>query len=667
MRLITDKPGIFWTRCVIVVAMALMVSLTNSWLTSAAGIPDPTFGVGGKVTTLDFAGPALAITIQTDGKIVAVGGSSGPMAVARYNIDGSLDSSFDTDGEVTISIPGGNVDGSAVAVEATTGKIVAAGQRFNDSTGTHFVVVRLLGNGTLDNTFDGDGILDVTIPDTGALPGSIAIQSDGKILVGATRAPQVNPIPTVMRFNTNGTVDTGFATSGTINVPLIAILKTVLLQNDKILVGGLSFIRRYDMNGILDPSFGTAGSIPNGTGPNALLSDGKIIGFLRTTNPSMAFVRRYNSDGSVDSGFGSSVSVFDSATAVAVRQNGEVIVVSSGYGQNYQSIVRYSPTGTQLADSNVSYVTDVEVQTDGKIVTAGAAVATGNGAGFGLTRYLNIIIDGKVADFDGDGKADFSVFRPSSGTWFVRNSSSTNTTSAQFGIATDRIVPGDYDGDGKTDFAVFRDGTWYLLGSFNSTLSTVQWGQSGDLPVTADYDQDGRTDIAVYRDGNWYILRSIDGTVRTSFWGTSGDKPVPADYDGTGSINLAVFRPSNGIWYIQYDRLSDGYFTLYFGVSGDQPVPADFDGDGGTDLAVYRPTTGVWYFRNLSSTSPLRSQQFGISTDKAVPADYDGDGRPDVAVFRDGTWYVLESLNGLTAVQWGTSGDDPVPGAYFQH
>jgi hypothetical protein len=125
-----------------------------------------------------------------------------------------------------------------------------------------------------------------------------------------------------------------------------------------------------------------------------------------------------------------------------------------------------------------------------------------------------------TADFDGDGRTDLSVFRPSDGTWHVLQSG-TNTYRVQpFGLNTDEIVPGDYDGDGRTDFAVFRPstGVWYVLRSSDSLVSTINWGLATDKPVPTDYDGDGKTDIAVYRNGTWYLLQS------------SNDKPVPSAF-----------------------------------------------------------------------------------------------------------------------------------------
>ncbi len=274
----------------------------------------------------------------------------------------------------------------------------------------------------------------------------------------------------------------------------------------------------------------------------------------------------------------------------------------------------------------------------------------------------------KLADFDGDGQADVSVFRPSDGVWYLQRSSA-GFTSIQFGLSTDRIVPGDYDGDGKTDVAVWRpsNGSWYSLDSSNGALRYAVFGQNGDLPTPGDYDGDGKSDISVYRpaNNNFYLLYSSDGSFHFQQWGAGGDQPVVGDYDGDGKSDFAIFRPSVGIFYIL--QSSNGVVRgQQFGQSGDKPLAGDFDGDGKTDIAVFRPSTGAWYSLNSSDNS-VRGLGWGTNGDIAAAADYDGDGKWDVAVFRPatGTFYILQSTtNALRAAQFGTNGDVPVPSAY---
>jgi subtilisin-like proprotein convertase family protein len=271
-------------------------------------------------------------------------------------------------------------------------------------------------------------------------------------------------------------------------------------------------------------------------------------------------------------------------------------------------------------------------------------------------------------DYDGDRKADLTVYRPSTGDWVSLRSLSgmTDYTVRTWGLSTDVPVGRDYDGDGKIDPAVFRPsiGRWLVLLSSNlySTMSYLSqdWGISTDTPVPADYDGDGKTDFALYRPsaGKWLILLSTySNTAYGEYnWGLSTDIPVPADFDGDGVTDLGLFRPSLGRFLV-YNRMTGLTSTQDWGLSGDVPAVADYDGDGKADLAVYRPSLGRWFIKS-SIDGSYTIADWGLSGDYVVPADYDGDGKADIAVYRpsNGTWYV----RGLFNRSWGLSTDIPV-------
>ena len=224
------------------------------------------------------------------------------------------------------------------------------------------------------------------------------------------------------------------------------------------------------------------------------------------------------------------------------------------------------------------------------------------------------------ADFDGDGKTDFSVFRPTDGNWYLSQSTA-GLAARVWGAANDKLVPGDFDGDGKTDFAVARPNagnntlTFFIFNSGDSSSRAVLWGAADDIPTVGDFDNDGKTDVA-------------------------------------------VFRPSNGTWYVSGSN--GNVIATAFGQNGDVPVANDFDGDGTTDLAVIRNNT--WY---IKTSGGFTATAFGAAGDKAVPADYDGDGKTDVAVYRGGTWYVNQTTAGFTSASFGAANDAPIPKQYI--
>lgn len=289
-----------------------------------------------------------------------------------------------------------------------------------------------------------------------------------------------------------------------------------------------------------------------------------------------------------------------------------------------------------------------------------SALGSVKGSDFEVVQTPNHL-DLPAAEFDGDGQSDLSVFRPSDGAWYIKQSTDGAVRATGFGTAGDIPVTADYDGDGLSDVAVFRSGAWYYLQSSNGAFRAMAFGSPGDVPVPGDYDTDGRVDLAVYRQGTWYWLQSLNGAIRANVFGLNTDLPVPADFDGDGKTDLAVWRPSSGIWYI-IQSSNSAVRSQAFGANGDKPVLGDYDADGKTDLCVFRPSNGGWYIWQ-SQTNSLRSDAFGQTGDVPLAGDFDRDGRSDLAVFRGGNWYVLNSFDSsLSSTPFGLPGDIPVPG-----
>jgi uncharacterized delta-60 repeat protein len=688
-----------------------------------AGDLDPTFD-GDGIVTRSFSpnfllNPPTDIVVQPDGKIIFAstsfmtinGISDDYYTIIRYNADGSLDTSFGNAGVVNRSV--GNFEGLVTVLLQPDGKIILSGERYGGTNLTDFAVLRHNADGTPDNSFDGNGLAVATISNfSEERYGAAALQPDGKIVVVGQTDNETNNASydwSVVRFNANGSLDTSFDGDGKIVLPMggdMELAYSVAIQDDgKIVVSGVSSngadndftTVRLNADGSRDSGFGTNGVIRTqfGNGNETaydvkIQSDQKIVaagGTFNGTNSDIAVVR-FNPNGTPDSGFGTNGLVTasytptssESALSLVLQPDGKILV-STKTGNN-AGVVRFNHNGTldasfgtngkvssQILNFTAAYPFSMALQNDGKILISGSLVwlSSGGPSYYFIARYTGATANKGVFDFDGDGKTDISIFRPSNGEWWINRSSSSQTVAAQFGSSTDKPVPADFSGDGKTDIAFFRPSTgeWFILRSEDSSFYSIPFGTLDDIPVPADYDGDGKADPAVYRPSNqfWYIQRSGGGTTIAQF-GAHLDKPVPADFDGDGKTDIAIFRPSDGSWW--YVRSTDNQFRVFsFGVSTDRPVPGDYTGDGRADLAVFRPATGEWFFQRSEDNS-FYSLPFGAAGDVPAPGDYDGDGRFDTAVFRPAgaTWYVDRSSAGLMIQQFGLSTDSPVPAAF---
>lgn len=363
---------------------------------------------------------------------------------------------------------------------------------------------------------------------------------------------------------------------------------------------------------------------------------------------------------------GSTSSMNAPPMGMRVRLKGTFNVNSSNFSPNVRVILRaMQKYGMILADNGSNwYVSGThDPQWDDDELSVLSQV---KGSDFDVVQTPNHLLM-PVSDFDGDGRTDVSVYRPSSGVWYLDRSQA-GFAAYQFGSSTDVMAPADYTGDGKTDTAIWRpsNGTWYVLRSEDLTFYAVPFGTAGDIPAPGDYDGDGRADTVVYRpnaQGVWYLQRSSDGFAATTF-GLAGDKPSIGDFDGDGRSDIALYRPSNGVWY-RLNSSNNAFTAIQFGATGDQILPADYTADGKADIAVWRPSNGTWYILR-SENGTYYSAAFGASSDIPAPGDYDGDSVTDLCVYRpaEGVWYQQQSISGFAAVRFGIAEDKPSPGAF---
>lgn len=699
----------------VLIFATLLFSITENLLAAPADL-DASFGTGGKFvanTQPLSSGEAYAVLIQSNGKIILAGGASGNLGtdftLTRLNSNGTIDTSFGTNGVATASIVNSAPEKIfAIALQAD-GKIVVAGNSSTPAPASvvQFAVFRFSSDGVLDTSFGTSGKTLTDFSSSVSEGVSMVIQSDDKIVVAGTQDGKF----AMARLNANGTMDTSFGAGGKKVSQIVtngnATANVLLMQADgKFVVAGsrtgptsaidTAPVARFNADGSFDVSFDGDGlAFPKLAFIKAGAIDamGRLVfggQFAEQFGSREDFgLARLNSDGSPDTSFngtGTTKLKINNGpsneswiNSLAIQTDGKIVAAGRSYGNpnGYDfTLARFKENGTPEGSfgnngaitthmgAQQDWAYDLALQSDGKIVVAGSSVYR-----FAAARYVG----GDAPrphkfDFDGDGRDDVSLARPdqtTSGlTWFINNSQA-GSKAVKWGLGTDKMAAADYDGDGKTDVAVFRDGIWYVLRSSDTTMLAIQFGAEGDVPVPADYDGDGKSDFTVVRnnptsgDLTWYQLTS-NGQISTQSFGSSGDKVVPADYNGDGRSEIAVFRAAEGRFYISKGSRFD-FDVIYWGTEGDKPVVADYDGDNKADAAVFRPADGVWYVKGSSGTN--QHLPWGAENDVLVPADYDGDNRADAAVFRDGVWYIRQSASSqMSVVVFGQAGDKVIPG-----
>lgn len=388
---------------------------------------DSTFDGDGIVTTSIGTGSDLArsIVLQPDGKLVVAGqaevGTNYDFALVRYNIDGTLDYSFGTNGKVTTAI-GSKDEGASQVIIQPDGKLVAAGYWFNGGY-SDFAVVRYNADGTLDSTFDNDGKVTTDFSSNDDRAYSIALQTDGKIVAASYAIIGFSIHFALARYNTDGTLDIAFDDDGISTTPIgfsAGYIYSVAIQPDgKIVAAGFSnnntdddfTLARYNTDGTLDTSFSSDGKVITAIGFSndqafsmALQSDGKIIatGYSwNGTDGDFALVR-YNIDGTLDNSFGTdgivttAITVVDYAYTIAIQTDGKII--AGGSSNDDFALVRYNTDGTldytfstngkvtTVIGTSADIVYSLAIQQDGKIVAAGFAW-NGLDGDFALARY----------------------------------------------------------------------------------------------------------------------------------------------------------------------------------------------------------------------------------------------------------------------------------------
>jgi len=514
------------------------------------GTLDSSFGTGGIVTT-DFAGNdvAFTVTLQVDGRLVVAGGvgtgltGSSDFALARYNADGSLDTSFGTGGRITTDFGAGE-QANALAIQ-TDGRIVAAGNT-GGFFAADFALARYNSNGSLDPSFGSGGKVTSDFGGSDKAQ-AIAIQTDGKVVVAGDNGSDF----AIARYNIDGSPDVSFGTVGKVTTDFASSVDTaaaLTIQTDgRIVTGGRTgsgsasnfALTRYNLNGSLDTAFGTGGKVTTDFfgGNDAVFAiarqtDGRLVAVgaagpsytasAETTRTTKFALTRYSSNGGLDPTFGTGGKVttgflldFESATAIALQPDGKIVVVGEnspgartdlnapGVSSDDFRLARYNPDGSldESFGSGGRVKTDfgfaesalaVVLQSDGKIVVVGTA----------LTSFSPLDRSYALARYNGDGTLDASF--GIGGKVLTKFGASNSFTDAANGVAV--------QADGKIVVAGVRAADFGLARyNVNGSLDT-SFGSGGK--VTTDFfgNEDAAKALLLQADGKIIAIgRAFNG------------------------------------------------------------------------------------------------------------------------------------------------------------
>src|SRR3990167_10464207 len=437
--------------------------LTVLSIFSASGELDTTFGTGGIVTTIIGSGSfksdvAYSVAIQSDGKIVVTGSSyngGNDFALVRYNTNGSLDTKVTTSNDFSADVA------YSVAIQSD-GKIVVAGSSDNNGSNNDFALVRYNTNGSLDTTFNSTGIVTTAIGSNTDVANSVAIQSDGKIVVAGYSYNGSNNDFALVRYNTDGSLDTTFNSTGIVTTAI--------------------------------------GSSTDAANSVAIQSDGKIVvaGYSNNGSDYDFALVRYNTDGSLDTTFNSTgivttaiVSSSDYANSVAIQSDGKIVV--AGYSWNGTSNV-FAVARYYGCDSPI-ITTDPSSQTkcSGESVTF-SVVATGAPLTYQWKKDGTTISGATSSSYtinsvsDSDG-ADYTVVVTNS-CGSTTSAAATLTVNDSPTITTDPSSQTKCSGESVT-FSVVATGTAPLTYQWKKDGTTISGATSSSYTINPVSDSDG--------------------------------------------------------------------------------------------------------------------------------------------------------------------------------
>jgi len=590
---------------------------------TASGVLDPSFGPGGtgRVTT-DVGGSidyGQKMTLQGDGKILVVGqvfnGSDYDFGLVRYETNGTLDGTFGTGGKVITPIGSGNDSAFAVAVQ-TDGAIVVAGAYVGPG-GNDLAVVRYTSGGVLDPNFGTGGIVKTPVGGDDAALG-VVVQSDGKIVIAGYSNTGTDYDVVLVRYTDSGALDAGFGTGGIVTTPIGTgdFGTSVALQTDgKIVVGGASdgdfALVRYTSSGALDTSFNSTGKVttPIGSGNDnaqgvVVQGDGKIVvaGFAENGGSDDFALARYNADGTLDPDFHGTGKVTtdfgggDSGVCVALQEDGKILVAGfsnalSG-GNNDFAVARYfgvPPPGevdSVVADTTGLYVIGSAQQPDGKTIIVGtfstvSGVPRNNIARLNVDGTLDmgfdpnannrvnavaVLPDGKIviAGFFTALQPNGQLFPTGRNYFACLNADGTLNASLDLAANADPGIGGN-PGFGY-GLAVQADGKLLVWGNFISIQGTTRRGiarlnANGVLDFSFNPNPDGYVFGAAVQGDGKVLLGGLFNTLDPNEAGSPVARRNCARVNANGTVDMS-FDPSPSLRVFALREQPDGKVLL---------------------------------------------------------------------------------------------------------
>ena len=394
------------------------------------GAVDYAFGNSGTGRLLTGAGGNNAVATmiqQTDGRILYAGNASAAQTnsvVGRLLTSGAIDTSFNTSGVRTVDMSPSGADSVAAIALQSDGRVIATGYATPSADQQDFGVFRLTSDGALDTSFNTSGIRLIDLGGTKDRAGAVSVMPDGKILLAGETNAGVGRDLAVVRLSADGSIDNTFGTGGTVLVDLGATddaFTSLAVQNDgKILMGGMSagqfFVCRLQPNGSPDASFGTAGSAtttfdkPINSLSVLLQADQRIVlaGTVRNgTAIREIALARLSADGSLDTTFGTAgKSIFALAPPVTldvtnsvIQADGKILMTGNfmpSFNDFRYGAVRFTAsgmldmsfngTGYSLSKFRFGGATDTPATLlylrDGRCLLAGQALSPGAGGDY---------------------------------------------------------------------------------------------------------------------------------------------------------------------------------------------------------------------------------------------------------------------------------------------